>query len=208
MPSPIFEIEAIAPLLISYENTQRVIHRWKETGGTDLRRALFLMSECLKFRLLEQHFFAVVPIPQNQLRSVRRGHESALEVARFFAKELDLPILHLLELKDERVERQASRNRFDRAFSENPFQLSYDVPWDHSLRNELESRVYRGVEVRLLIVDDLITTGTTLGQAASVIKELLPRSRCMAGALGFRPKRKKENPKNGLSDGFFTPPAE
>ena len=190
LASPVHEIEGVAPLLYSFERTQTLIRRWKEHGGTDLRKHLFRMPEPLRHELLQNHFFAIVPIPQSQKRSYVRGHDSALEVARFFSLKLDLPILTLLELKDEKTKRLTGLSRFEREFAENPFRITHEFPRNDSLSKKLGEAVDQGRETRLLLIDDLITSGSTISKAAETLQSLLPRSKIWAGSLGFRPNLK------------------
>lgn len=189
LPSPVTELESIAPLMYSFSRSQTLIRRFKEYGGSDLKRALFQMQHPLKHRLMESHFFAVIPIPQDLDRSYTRGHESGLTVAKYFSQQLRVPLLPLLTLRSRNTARQTGLRKFEREWSENPFVFS-DVcnrQWAyHRLRDHMESRK----EVRLLLVDDLITSGSTLSKACSTLREFYPNLKIWGGSIGFRPSRR------------------
>ena len=188
LPSPTQSIEGVAPLIISLERGQKLIRRWKDNRGSSLARQLFRMPPGLRRRLLELHLLAIIPIPQSQMRSYERGHDSAREVARFFSEQLAIPILPLLELRESNPRRQTGMSRFDRDFSKNPFGISRHLDRKNPLYQRILDQEQRGTPIRFLIVDDLITSGSTLSKASAVIKDWIPDSRCWAGSLGFRPK--------------------
>ncbi len=187
LPSFSHSIEGVAPLLLSFQRTQTLIRRWKEKGGSDLRSAIFKMPPLLHQKLIENHFFAIIPIPQDSRRSFARGHESALEVAKFYSKKLNVPIISLLELKDLKTERITGKDRFHREYSENPFRISKRFPEQHWMAEMFEEKILQGKEIRILLVDDLITTGSTVTKASETLLEFIPRSKIWVGSIGLRP---------------------
>ncbi len=178
LPPPVEGILGVAPVLFSFDSTQKIIRSWKEEGGSVLERTLFQMAPGLRRELLNIGFSAIVPIPQSARRSYRRGHDSALSVARYFSRQLHVPVVSLLELKNRDPARQTGQSRFERDFSPNPFRVG-DRHLD-ALESETTSK--------FLIVDDLMTSGSTLAKAAARIHEREPEARCWGGALGFRPR--------------------
>ena len=192
LPSPVSQVEGLAPLLYSYSRTQALIRTFKERGGSQLSRLLFSMSPQLKNKLLETHFFAIVPIPQDAARSFRRGHESARTTAKFFSKVLSVPLFPILKLKNNKTEQLTGLQKFEREWAESPFVIA-------GPREILGSRLYplfqekvnQGREIRLLLVDDLITSGSTLSKASYAMSELHPNLKIWGGSIGFRPRRIK-----------------
>jgi len=90
-------------------------------------------------------------IPSHPLRSLRRGWPAAASLARVVGRELGLPVRTLLKRRGLR--RQTGRSRAERAaLPRRAFCAAGSV---------------RGQ--RLLIVDDVTTTGTTLSRAAEVL---------------------------------------
>ena len=192
LPPPFPGVEGAAPLLYSFHRTQSLIRHWKEHQGSDVRRALFRMPISLQNQLCEKHFFAVVPIPQDLGRAEKRGHQSAHEVARFFSRKIKVPILELLQLKEKITARVAGLSRFEREFAPNPFCIHRGFPEPGYLSQELERKVFQGKEIRILLIDDLMTSGSTLSKAQSTLHELLPRARIWVGGIGIRPNVLKE----------------
>jgi hypoxanthine phosphoribosyltransferase len=132
-------------------------------------------------RLLElmrmMKFDLIIPIPQNERRTIERGHASALEVARFFSRLLDLPVeKDWLKLKPESKRKQALLNGWERRFLDNPFEEGF-ISIEQNLRNG-----------RILIVDDFVTTGSTLTKAANIINAQMNGLEIYAGCLGWKPK--------------------
>ena len=191
--SPTSSLEGVAPAFFAFERALKLIRRWKSSGGSSLEKVLFRLSPELKKNLLELNFFAIVPIPQSKARSYRRGHCSALRVAQWYSRELNVPLVALLGLKDSQPKPQTGRNRFEREFSRNPFCIQTETNWTSPLMLNLKEKVDRGAEIRILIVDDLITSGSTFAKASSVIQELFPRARCWAGTLGYRPRHQNRS---------------
>ena len=168
------------------------MRRWKEQRGSSLETSLFQMSPELKTRLSEFGFMGIVPIPQSRSRTIKRGHESARITAQFFADQLNLSLLPLLELRNPDPPRQTGKPRFDRDFSPQPFRITAITALKPSWFNQLREDIGRKSEVRILLVDDLITSGTTLSKAAAALREFLPRIKCWGGSLGYRPRRRDE----------------
>jgi predicted amidophosphoribosyltransferase len=178
LPSPTSELVAIAPIQYAFQSTYSLLRNWKEKPGTLLKNILFQLSPKLKAELLARHFQFVVPIPQSQARSWQRGQKSAEVVARYFASELNLPLYHLLELKDTDIPRQATLQIWERSFAPNPFQLS----------SKSATAFFGQKRARILLVDDLITSGNTLGKAAEIIHVALPGAKIYGASLGYRPR--------------------
>lgn len=180
-------IESCFPLLLSLGTTQAIIRSWKEKRGNALRSLLFQMHSDLREQLIQLGFTAIIPIPQDPGRSRDRGHASALEVARFFAQEIRVPLLELLALEEGNPTRMTGKSRFERDYEPNPFRISERLTAPDPLLRILEEQVMRQQEIRFLLVDDLITSGATLSKASQTLHRLLPRARIWAGGLGFRP---------------------
>jgi ComF family protein len=97
---------------------------------------------------------AVVPIPLTPHRQRRRGYNQAALLAGVVGRELGVPLLDILQRVRE-TESQAGLKREKR--------------WEN-MRDAFRCRGETGRYGHLLLIDDILTTGATAHQAASVIK--------------------------------------
>ncbi len=176
-------IRGIFPVFIAFSTTHQILTYWKDYSGAELKKLLFSPTSELTKLLLQKNFDLVIPIPQHADRSMKRGHASAFEVAQFFAELLNINIDRSIKLKEVTGIKQANLNEWERRHSENPF------IWD---TNELPLRCSDSKIIKILIVDDFITTGSTLEKAANVILEKIPNAEIYAASLGWKPKSSKK----------------
>jgi predicted amidophosphoribosyltransferase len=122
----------------------------------------------------------LVPIPQHFERSLMCGRNPALEVAQYL---LSLsPSLGLCS--DLLIKRRGSRSIGQKA------QLmgkGARLESPNSFKVNSEVLLSIGARPRFLIVDDFLTTGTTLRQAQEVLELFFPGSTVGAFVLGIRP---------------------
>ena len=167
-------IRGIYPLFYSTISTHKILTYWKDHGGEELRRTLFTPSLKLLTLLQKNKFDVIIPIPQHEERSLKRGHASAFEVAKFFSKELKIPLLReFLILKKSSGIKQANLNSWERNYSENPFLINLRLP---------------PTTKKILLVDDFITSGSTLDKAANAILSMEQNCEIYATSLGWKPK--------------------
>ena len=170
-------IRGIFPVFYSFSTTHKILSYWKDHAGNDLGRVLLSPSLKLKQLLLDMHFDLIIPIPQHEERSMKRGHASALEVAKFFSKELGTPLNpEILRLKDISGSKQANLNAWERRHRENPFIV--------------DSLPAPGMK-KILIVDDFITSGSTLDKAANAFLASNSNLEIYAASLGWKPKTER-----------------
>ncbi len=105
----------------------------------------------------------IIPIPLHWTRYAWRGYNQAEEIAQVIAHKKEKPLVHLLQ----RVRRTAYQSYFkgeDRIKNvEGVFSLQ-------------ESHTTPYKDKHLLLVDDVMTSGATLRQAAQAIGKLQPAS--------------------------------
>ena len=191
-------ILGIFPVFYSLTTTHLLLSYWKDHGGEQLRKILFTPSPELKSHLLEMNFEGIIPIPQHLDRSLKRGHASAFEVAKFFSKELEVPLHeNYLQLKSEFGAKQASLNEWERRHGENPFAINTKLPFLRKGTVGLpEPEVKTGSIItakKILLIDDFITTGSTLQKAANLILLTNPSAKIFAASLGYRPRRSSKS---------------
>ncbi len=129
------------------------------------RQLAHIMLETIPSFHLEADY--LVPIPLHWTRYAKRGFNQALEMARVLKKETGIPILNLLARKkrtkfQSRLTKQEKKENVHNAFC---LHWKYKLLGTQSLKNK-----------KILLVDDLCTTGQTLRSAARVLTHLKPES--------------------------------
>jgi len=152
-----FAVDAAAAARAFQGPARELIHRFKYQHQLYLRHLLgeWLLEAMAAPRLSCPLPDALVPIPLHPARQRERGFNQAEVLARVASKRSGIPILHALK----RLRFTATQTRLDReARIEN-------------LRNAFG--MLQSVEVRnrhLLLIDDVLTTGSTLHECARVLK--------------------------------------
>jgi len=120
-----------------------------------------LMFEYTNIRHL--NFDYIVPIPLHWTRYAWRGFNQAEEMSKILAHKSGKPLVHLIKRKRS-TPFQSSLASFKRA----------DNVKDVFAINAHDPALYQGKH--LLLVDDLMTTGSTLKEAGKTLLKLKPRS--------------------------------
>lgn len=138
------------------DGVRQAVHRYKFNHGRAHAGLLgTLMAQCLRDRWADP-VDAVVWAPLSEKHRRRRGYDQAELLARRVGEERGLPVLDALE----KVRDTATQSRLER---------------DSQRRaNVLGAyRVREGVELsglRLVLVDDVVTSGATLSECASCLR--------------------------------------
>ena len=137
---------------------RELIHRWKFGGAADLTG--LLAQRALEAAPLRPRFDALVPVPMHWRRRCYRGYNQSDLLARVLSQVVyqqtsaRVPVRNLLRAHGGNRP-QHRMNRVER---------SRNVRNRYATEADLAGR-------SLLIVDDVITTGTTLGAVASCLAE-------------------------------------
>ena len=136
---------------------RRVIHEFKYNKQVHLRYvvARWLTSALADMRLRNRPFDALVPVPLHPARRRERGFNQAELLAELVSKPLSIrpkPIL-------ERIRYTKTQTAFDRAERMENLHNAF------RLRKNADVRGYR-----VLLIDDVLTTGSTLSECARVLK--------------------------------------
>ncbi len=131
-----------------------LIHRYKYTGQVELARA-FAALAAEEVHRRESHFDAIVPVPLHWSRYLWRGFNQAHLFCSLLGQELHVPVKHYLA-RSRATRRQAKLNREQRLKNlDNAFKLRR--------ADDLKGR-------KILLVDDVLTTGATLSEACKPLK--------------------------------------
>ncbi|MEY2555356.1 MAG: hypothetical protein QOF93_500 [Verrucomicrobiota bacterium] len=107
-------------------------------------------------RLRERSFDAIVPVPLHPAKQRERGFNQAALLAEWLGTHMALPLRPVLQ----RVRFTTTQTAFDRAERM------------QNLRNAFRLRKNGDVrKLRVLLIDDVLTTGSTLSECARVLKE-------------------------------------
>jgi len=139
-----------------YEGPLRsLIHLYKYSGMKPLARTLAALME--RAISIDEHFDAVVPVPLHWRRQWDRGFNQAELLARHIAKRRGIPVLQALRRKRATATQaglaSAGRRR--------------NVAGAFVLRSTPDERLKNG---KILLIDDVMTTGATASACASALK--------------------------------------
>ena len=140
-----------------------VILQFKYSRQLHLRHpiATWLAEAMADARLRDRAFDLVVPVPLHPARLRERGFNQAHLLATMLGQEIGVPVFAVLE----RIRYTTSQTAFDR------------TDRMENLRNAFRLRKKMAVrELRVLLVDDILTTGSTLSECARVLREAGARS--------------------------------
>jgi competence protein ComFC len=112
-------------------------------------------------RLRERRFDAIVPVPLHPARQRERGFNQAGLLAERLGPHLGIPVRAALE----RVRYTTTQTAFDRA------ERIQNLRHAFRLREKVDVR-----KLDVLLIDDVLTTGSTLSECARVLKENGARS--------------------------------
>jgi ComF family protein len=142
-----------------YEGALRsLIHLFKYSGMRPLAKPL---AEYLARSIpVDERFDAVVPVPLYWRRKWERGYNQAELLARFIAKRRGIPVLNILRRKRATATQaglaSAGRRR--------------NVAGAFALRSSRFGKDQNVVGKKILLIDDVMTTGATASACASVLK--------------------------------------
>ncbi len=161
LPKTVYERSAVGGFLCSaallYEEPySTALKRFKfhsKPGG--LLGFAFLTVKAARERFAGKDFDAVTCVPMTRLAVLKRGYNQSEELARACAKLMALPFEPVLE-KYRSNAPQRTLNRSQRAKN---VRGVFRIRKSHSVTGK-----------RYLLIDDVITTGSTLGECARVLK--------------------------------------
>lgn len=135
--------------------SQRILHQLKYKHKPELGN---VMGRLYAYLLLEQGlgnlWEAVVPVPLHPVKFNRRGYNQSERFAEGLAEIMDIPLYNAL-MRVKYTETQTNKTRLQRWQNvEEVFKLSHDAEIGHK---------------KILLVDDVMTTGATLAVCANTL---------------------------------------
>jgi competence protein ComFC len=137
---------------------RHVVHKFKYGGEIYLRHivARWLHAAFDDARLRDRSFDLIVPVPLHPTRQRERGFNQAALLADLLGKQRSIQCSAALE----RVRYTTTQTLFDRAERM------------ENLRNAFRLRKNMNVrQLRVLLIDDVLTTGATLSECARVLRQ-------------------------------------
>lgn len=145
-----------------------MIRQWKFRQQS---KHAWLISE-LATLLQAYEFDVIVPVPSHWRRKLQRGRNHSAEIAQVLSQHFDRPVLAALR----RSRATTSQRGLDK------HQRQRNLKRAFTLRKSVNG-------LRVLLVDDVITTGSTLEAAAKALKSQQPKS-VVVGCLAKTPKHR------------------
>ncbi len=171
-----FAARCVAPLWYQ-EDCREAVHRFKFEGVRRYSQPFaVLMTQCAQDRLAGDSDL-VTWVPVSRLRRWGRGYDQGELLARGVSRELDLPLVATLR-KKRHNKRQSSLVGFAarRANVLGVYEMLGDVPVE---------------DKRVLLIDDVVTTGATLSECARVLRTAGAREVVCLTLAMTEPGRKK-----------------
>jgi competence protein ComFC len=136
---------------------RQIIHEFKYGRQIHLRHlvARWLNSALDDERLRQSHFDVIVPVPLHPARQRERGFNQASLLAELLSAQTAIPVKPLLE-RTRYTTTQTALDRSERM---------------ENLHNAFRLRKNADVRgLRVLLIDDVLTTGSTLSECARILK--------------------------------------
>lgn len=143
---------------------QQVIHAIKYQGDIQLARHMGVrLGESIQDSPYYPSLDAVMPVPLHPYKLKRRGYNQSEEIAKGVCQVLHLPLVNGI-VRVEQAESQTKKAKFQR--SKNVMHAFEMLPDDSVFLNQNMKR-----PLRILLVDDVITTGSTLEACAKLLQK-------------------------------------
>ena len=136
---------------------RKLVHEFKYARQRHLRYPVagWLRETLRDPRLHGRHFDIIVPVPLHPARERERGFNQALLLAELLVPALTAPLRPVLE----RTRYTTTQTAYDRA------ERMENLHGAFRLRKKQDVR-----DLRVLLIDDVLTTGSTLSECARILK--------------------------------------
>lgn len=142
---------------------QQLIHQLKYKGNYDV--GVYFGKKygaCLKQEYHYAHIDAIIPVPLHPKKMITRGYNQSEKFADGLSQSLDVPVLtDVLHRKSNKIS-QTKLNRISR--------------WNNVNNDFYVNNIEKITNKKILLVDDVLTTGATLDACASALHSASPVS--------------------------------
>ncbi len=153
-----FYLKSVYSLGIFDENFQELIHSFKYKGRVSLGKRIGLrLAEKLKSENLSE-IGCIIPVPLHKVRKRERGFNQSQILAETLGRQLNLPVQNKIMFRIKNTKDQTKLSEPER--KEN-VAGAFEV--------EDKNKILPGKKI--ILVDDVITTGATLMECAKVLKK-------------------------------------
>ena len=119
----------------------------------------------LSHSLKDFKFDIIIPTPIHHLRWISRGYNPVLLIASMVSKNLNIPLVQHSLIKNKYTKPLSISNKRDPRIITKSFFLKKSMPYN------------------ILLIDDIITTGTTANSIAKILKQNKAKSVTIAAAI-------------------------
>lgn len=139
-------------------NVQRLLHALKYNNHPEIGEVLgSVYGEELKEREYHQYFDAIIPVPLHASRKRKRGYNQSEEFAKGLSTTLGVPFSSSALVRTMQTETQTRKTKLKR--------------WQNVREVFQVNDLAMVQDKRILLVDDVITTGATIEACAQVLLE-------------------------------------
>lgn len=144
---------------LNYNRFMReIIHSFKFNGKSYLYKPLGeIMCDTIIKNNIKDHIDLIIFVPSHRVKEAIRGYNQAELLAKYISKKLGIPLSHNNLNKIRKTKEQSHLTRMDRM---NNLKDSF------RLKDRFEIR-----DKRILLIDDIITTGSTMEECSRVLMD-------------------------------------
>ncbi|NLK98517.1 MAG: ComF family protein [Epulopiscium sp.] len=137
---------------------KEAIYRFKYGGHKEYGKYLGkLMADRIRNQISEEGFDVIIPIPIHKNRKRKRGYNQAEELAKAISRELGIPMDVAILTRVKETKPQSGLSIMQRQNNlKKAFKIADTINLD---------------QMKILLVDDIYTTGTTMNYCAGLLKE-------------------------------------